>query len=283
MAQAAAPAAAPRRRRRAARRDGVTAPATGGGRTVRANGVDSYYEAHGAGAPLLLLHGGLETIESFAALVPALAERCRVLLPERRGHGRTPDGDGPLSYELMAADTIAFAEALGIASAHLAGYSDGANVAMLIAIARPQLVRRLVLISGNFDASGMTDAFQAQLADATAERYAPALAAAYARLSPDGAGHFAVMFEKLRRLWLEQPHIAPVELARITAPTLVLCGDRDLVRLEHTLELFRAIPGARLAVVPGSSHGVIEDQPALVTRLLLNFLDAGPVAPARAG
>ena len=159
---------------------------SGDGSYVDAGGVRTYYEAHGEGEPLLLMHGGLCTIETFFGQTPELAKRYRVILPERRGHGRTADVDGPITYEAMAADTIAFMEALGIESAHLVGYSDGANVGMLVAMARPELVRRLVSISGNFDCDGLTDEGRAFIETSQPEPFVPMLVDMYKKASPDG-------------------------------------------------------------------------------------------------
>ena len=122
------------------------APARVNGAYVDVDGVHTYYEAQGSGAPVILLHGGLCTAETWDAQTPVLAERYRVYVPERHGHGRTPDVDGPITYETMADHTIGFMEALGIESAHLVGWSDGALVALLIALRRPGLVDKLVLL-----------------------------------------------------------------------------------------------------------------------------------------
>ena len=236
----------------------------------------TYLEARGAGDPVLLLHGGLETVEMLPHLTAALAERYHVVAPERRGHGRTPDapsGDGPMAYEVMAADTLAVMDALGIARADFVGYSDGANIAMLLGMFAPQRVRRLVLVSGNFQAAGMTHAFRLGLRRATAERYEPALAEAHRRLSPDGPEHWPILFERVRRIWLEEPNLSADDLAAIAAPTLVLAGDHDLVAVEHTVALFRAIPGARLCIVPGGSHGLLMEQPELTSRVIVEFLE----------
>jgi pimeloyl-ACP methyl ester carboxylesterase len=124
---------------------------------VDAGGVRTWYAEHGTGEPIVLLHGAFTDASQFRATVPALAERFRVLTPERRGHGHTPDIPGPITYELMAADTAAFLDTLQIGRAQLVGHSDGANVALLVALTRPDLVGRLVLISGNFHHDGLVD------------------------------------------------------------------------------------------------------------------------------
>ncbi len=244
-----------------------------------ANGVRTYVEQHGDGVPVFLLHGGLETVDMLPQLTAVLAARYHVLAAERRGHGRTADVSGPITYAAMAADTLALMDALHVARAHLVGYSDGANVAMLLATAHPQRVDRLVLVSGNFHADGMTQAFRAGLDRATAESYAPECAEAYRALSPDGPAHWPVVFEKVRRLWLEEPTLAMADLATIVAPALVVAGEDDYVSQEHTAELAAAIAGARLVLVPGGSGGVLTAQPELTARLILEFLEAGAGNP----
>ena len=242
-----------------------------GGDFVNANGVRTYYEAHGDGPPLLLLHGGLCPVESFAAQTAALSERFRVWLPERRGHGRTPDTEDPYSYAQMADDTRAFTDALAIESADVVGFSDGANVGLLLAIGDPRRVRRLVAISGNFDPGGVLSADEVPPRGRQDEA-SDGLAQAYAQLSPDGADHFQVVVRKLERVWAEEPRITADELGSIRARTLVMAGDVDMIRLEHTVELYRAVPDARLCIVPDAGHDLIESKAQLVNAVLLDFL-----------
>ena len=124
------------------------------GEYVQLGAVKTWYDEHGEGEPLVLLHGGLVDARFFDANLPALAEHFHVYTPERRGHGHTPDVEGPISYQVMADDTIAFLETVIGTPADLVGHSDGAMVAMLVAMQRPDLVNRLVLISGGFNKSG---------------------------------------------------------------------------------------------------------------------------------
>ena len=131
--------------------------------TLDANGVHHHYAEHGAGAPVLLLHGGLESSESWSAQTRVLAEGHRVVLIDRRGHGRTPDVAGPITYELMRDDTVACIEALGLAGAHLVGWSDGGIVALMVAIERPDLVGRIVAIGANASADAYTRETRATL------------------------------------------------------------------------------------------------------------------------
>ena len=238
---------------------------------VTANSVQTYYEVHGEGDPLLLMHGGFCTIETFARQTPEFAKSYRVYLPERRGHGRTPDA-GEMSYEAMAQDTVGFMEGLGIESAHLAGYSDGGNTALLMALRRPELIRKLVVIGANFHYDGMAPVALQSMAKATPDNFYPWLVNAYKEHSPDGPEHFPVVFAKLMRMWREDPALTVEDLARIQAPTLVLVGDRDWVAMDHTVQLYESIPNAQLCVIPGATHGAPFEKAALVNQIVLEFL-----------
>lgn len=242
---------------------------------VDANGVHTYYDEHGSGEPLLLLHGGLVDGDSFAQQTPAFAERFRVIVPDRRGHGRTADVDGPISYDVMADDTIAFIEALGIGPAHLVGWSDGGDVGLLVAIKRPNLVRRLVTIGSNFSADGLTREAAEAFRPDTPTSAVPIMHETWKvnAVEPD---RFDAVLEKMQQCWFDYA-IPTADLARITAPTLVMVGDDDITRFEHTIELYDTIPDAQLAVIPGASHLVPLEKPDLVNQLVLDFLAAeGP-------
>jgi pimeloyl-ACP methyl ester carboxylesterase len=242
------------------------------GEYVDAGGLRTYYEVAGAGEPLILLHGGMCTVETFDAQTPVLAEQYQVHVPERRGHGRTPDVDGPITYENMAQDTIAFMEALGISSAHLVGWSDGALVGLIVALRRPELVGKLVFIGQTLTLDGARPEVLAFLESMTRETVPPMLEQLYASVSPDGPDHFGVVFDKLKPLWHSDPGIALGELARVTAPTLVLLGDDDLPSIEHAAAMQRALPSSQLGVVPGTSHALPMEKPEVVNRLILDFL-----------
>ncbi|TQS39721.1 alpha/beta fold hydrolase [Cryptosporangium phraense] len=234
------------------------------------DGLNTYYETHGTGDPLVLLHGGLATADTWAGQVPELAKQYQVIVPERRGHGRTADADGRYTYRLMAAETARLLDVLGVSSAHLVGWSDGALVAALVAIDRPELVEKLVLIGQYFQPDGAHPAVAAMLAD-TAAMTAWARES-YDALSPDGPAHFDVVVEKILRMWREDTGIPLDELATITAPTLVMQGDGDFVTVEHSALIRRTLAEAQLAVVPGTSHGLPMEKPALVNELILEFL-----------
>jgi pimeloyl-ACP methyl ester carboxylesterase len=241
------------------------------GEYVNAGGVRTYYEVYGEGEPLVLLHGGLATAESWVMQVPALAEGYRVYVPERRGHGRTPDAAGPITYEMMAADTAAFLDATGTGAANLVGWSDGAVVGMLVALRRPELVRKLVVIGQYFTFEGEVPEFRAMI-DYWGTDLPEALHEVYDRVSPDGPEHFPVVLEKMMRMWREEPDLAFSELAGVRAPVLLMQGDDDIVKVEHSAALAATLPEAQLAVVPGSSHMAPLEKPVLVNQLILDFL-----------
>lgn len=242
---------------------------------IDVKGLRTYYEVHGEGDPLLLMHGGFCTVETFARQTLEFAKSYRVYLPERRGHGRTPDA-GEMSYEAMAQDTVGFMEALGIESAHLVGYSDGGNTALLMALRQPELIRKLVVIGANFHYNGMAPVALEAMEKSTPENFYPWLVNAYKEHSPDGLEHFPVVFEKLMRMWREEPMLSAEDIARIQAPTLILVGDRDWVAMDHTLQMYESIPNSQLCVVPGATHGAPFEKAALVNQIVLEFLQGPP-------
>ena len=246
--------------------------------TVDLGGLRTWYSVDGAGAPLVYLHGGFSDSRELHPVRAQYAARFRVYTPDRRGHGRTPDVDGPMDFERIAADTIAFLEQVVSGPADLVGFSDGATTALHVALRRPDLVRRMVMISGQFHRDGLLpDLFGDDLAAAVAGIAESRQAQRYAEVSPDGSEHYPVVAEKIMRMAFEEPRLDVAELAEVQARTLVVAADDDVVRLEHTIEIYRTIPDAELAVVPGTSHVLIMEKPDLVARLVLDFLTMDPV------
>lgn len=226
--------------------------------------------------PLVLLHGGFGTGDDFDGNLAELADQYRVFAPDRRGHGRTADNDGPLSQHEMAQDTIALIESLPPAPVRIVGYSDGAVVALLVALARPALVERLVLISGVFHPEGWIIKPDP---DSTGD-YPAEMVERYGELSPDGIDHFPVIARKLAAIADEDLGISEDRLARLNMRCLVMVADDDLVHAEHTLTLYRSLPQAELAIVPGTSHDLLHDKSDLVTHLVADFLASEPPVTA---
>jgi pimeloyl-ACP methyl ester carboxylesterase len=226
---------------------------------------DTWYDEHGAGDPLVLLHPGGADSRTWEANLPPLAERFRVLTPDRRGHGRTPDA-GELTFDAMARDTIAFIEAVAGGPVELAGCSDGATVGLLVAHLRPDLVKRLAFVCGVFHHTGWLPG-SIEL-DEEADAF---LGNWYAEVSPDGGDHWPVVKAKLYTEHLTEPSLTPADLAAIDVPTLVMIGDQDEVEIEHAVALYRGLPDAQLAIVPGTSHGLLVEKPELCNAMLVDF------------
>jgi pimeloyl-ACP methyl ester carboxylesterase len=246
---------------------------------VQLGEVHTWYDELGEGEPVVLLHPAAADARAYAPNLEAFASRFRVLTPERRGHGRTPDVEGPISFELMAGDTIAFLERKVDGPAHLVGTSDGATVALFVALRRPDLVRRLVLVAGVFHHDGWLPGVT-DLDDESAAF----LATGYGEVSPDGAEHFGVVAEKMARMHAAEPALTSADLAAVRSRTLVMVGDDDEVRLEHAIALYRGLPDAELAVVPGTSHGLLAEKPTLCNTIMVELLATEPVptlAPIR--
>ncbi|MEV4756665.1 alpha/beta hydrolase [Micromonospora sp. NPDC049559] len=250
------------------------------GTYVQLGAVRTWYDEHGTGDPLVLMHGGLVDARWFAPNLDALAERFHVYTPERRGHGHTPDVEGPITYQLMADDTIAFLETVVREPADLVAHSDGAVVALLVAMQRPELVRRLVSISGGFNKSGEAVPDAEWNVDQIFEFLGPS----YGEVSPDGIDHFRVVATKIGEMAAKEPNLQATELAKVPHRTLVVYSDDDLMTLTHALEMYDNLPNAELAVVPGTSHFLTQEKPALVNAIVLDFLTNDPVpvmAPIR--
>ena len=227
----------------------------------------------GAGTATVLLHGGMCTADTWGMQVEALGAGRPLLLPEQRGHGPTADV-GEVSYEVMAADTAAFIEAVANGPVDLVGWSDGGNLGLLLARTRPDLVRKLVVIGSNFHHEGTVPALIEGMAE---EQGSDMLREAYQAVSPDGPDHWPVIKAKLLEMWRTGPTMTEADLATIDRPVLVLVGDDDAVFLRHTVAMYEALPQGQLAIVPGTSHLVPIEKPDLVNRLIVDFLDDGAV------
>jgi pimeloyl-ACP methyl ester carboxylesterase len=235
---------------------------------VQLGGVRTYWEEDGSGEPLVLLHPGGADSRAFEVNLPGLADRFRVLRPDRRGHGRTPDVDGPITYAQMAQDTIAFLEQVVGGPAYLVGQSDGTPVALLVALARPDLVRRLVFASGDVHHDGWAPGAIDLDQETTAF-----FVAYHGAVSPDGPDAFPALAAKLHRMHSQEPTLTVADLAGYPGPSLVMVGDdEDEIPIQHTLALRRGLPRSQLAVVPGAGHGLPVDKPELFNRLVVDFL-----------
>ena len=226
------------------------------------------------------MHGGLVDARWFAPNLAPLAERFHVYTPERRGHGHTPDVPGPITYQLMADDTIAFLDTVVGEPADLVGHSDGAFVAMLVAMQRPELVKRLVMISGGFSKHGEAMPDMEWNVDEIAEFLGPA----YGEVSPDGEDHFRVVATKIGEMAAKEPYLEASELGKVTA---AVAGDVRRRRPVDDRPRGRDVRGDSERGTgdrPGTSHFLTQEKPHLVNALVIDFLTNEPVqtvAPIR--
>lgn len=221
---------------------------------------------------MLLLHGAFGSNAEWDQAAPSFAERFTVFATDTRGHGRTSDS-GSISYDLIAADVIGFIETVVGGPTSIVGWSDGGIVSLLVALRRPDLVTKIVPVSANFHTNGLLPEARGRFEGLAPD--SPALEhyrSAYAAVSPEGAAHWREIFDKVRAMILSEPTLEAKDLSAIEAPTLVLCSDDDIVSLEHTVEMALSIPGAQLAIVPGTSHLLLHEKPELAWGLIRDFL-----------
>jgi pimeloyl-ACP methyl ester carboxylesterase len=235
------------------------------------NGLKMYYEIHGTGKPLVLLHGGF----GWATVYPILAKGRQVIAVELQGHGHTADIDRPLTYEQLADDTAALLEQLRIPQADFFGYSMGGTVALGVAIRHPKLVRKLAIFGSNY---GKTeDAFDPQmfrqLKNLPADFAPKPLKDPYDRVAPDPK-HWPVLVAKVKKMVVEFKGFTHEDAQSIKAPVLITIGDHDAVRAEHAVEMFRLIPNAQMAVFPGADHFLLWQNPEKLLPTIAAFFDA---------
>ncbi|MCX6880744.1 MAG: alpha/beta hydrolase [Verrucomicrobia bacterium] len=241
------------------------------GERFAVNGTELYYEIFGTGEPLLLLHGGAATIESWYAQIPEFAKKYRVIVPDCRGHGRTKDVEGPINFTLMASDIAGLLDHLGIKSVMIVGWSDGGVTGFELAIRHPDLVKKLVTFGAHSRPQGMTAEFKAGVEAFNPDNFPPILVNGYKALSPDGPEHWPVVFAKLKTMWLTLPNFTEDELRGIRCPTLLMVGETDIVREEESKRIASLIPKSRLKVLQGATHYFPVEIPEIVNGTILGF------------
>lgn len=233
------------------------------GATVPVNGIRLYHEDHGSGPVVLVLHGNGGDIASMSPQIAGLVGAFRVIAVDSRGHGKSELGSVKLTYEQMADDVAALLDHLQLKQVNVLGWSDGGILGLLLAIKHPDKVGKLAIMGANLNPAGAHRwaldwlAKEGQQVDAMLAR-----------------GDTSRPWQRMR--WLldlmgQQPNIAVTELRKISAPTLVMAGDRDIIRNEHTLEMFEALPKAHLAIFPGATHFIPAADPALFNQTVRNF------------
>jgi pimeloyl-ACP methyl ester carboxylesterase len=236
-----------------------------------------WYDEQGQGEALVLLHGGAVDARFFEHNVAPLAEHYRVITTDLWGHGRTADRAGPFTLESFASDVAELIERVAGGPAHVLGHSIGAAVALMLALRRPELVRKLIEISGGYDIEADVGA-QSRSIDDMVEQTVAFLGKTYGEVSPDGEAHFPVVVRKDFELSSREPRLSVQDLGALEVLTLVMYADDDITPLEHALDFYRALPNAELAIVPGTSHFLLQEKAALCNAIILDFLLNDPIA-----
>jgi pimeloyl-ACP methyl ester carboxylesterase len=254
---------------------------------VSVNGLNMYYEIHGMGQPLVLLHGAFSAIgTSFGQLIPKLAATRQVVAFELQAHGHTADIERPLTLEAMADDVTAAIEQLKVKPADVFGYSMGAGVALHLAIRHPEVLRKLILASVTYTMSGMHPGLMEGLGEMKPEMmYGSPWHDEYLKIAPHPE-HFNRLFAKKTQMDRQIKDIPDENIRAIQAPTLLIIGDSDLIRPEHAVEMFRllgggvmgdtpaGLPDSQLAILPGTSHTMVPSRAELLVPMVSSFLDA---------
>lgn len=244
--------------------------------------LSMYYEVHGEGEPLLILHGGGSTIwTTYGAILPELASTRRVIAPEQQGHGHTADVDRPLTYRQMADDTAALLRQLGVRQVDVVGFSYGGCVAIELAIRHPELVRRLVVGSVYYRRDAIRPELLRSFETASEHDMPDVYRQAYLEVAPNPSD-LSKLTPKLMRNLLSFEGWTDAELRSIRAPTMILQGNQDLTPLDHIAAMARAIPDAQVVVLPGG-HGTYLGEimaavpgsrlPEYTTRIMMEFLN----------
>src|SRR5436309_2824808 len=242
------------------------------------NGVHMYYETYGEGTPLILLHGGMLSIDlNFAGLIPTLAKKHRVIGVELQGHGRTADTDREITPAALASDVVGLLDHLGIDRAHVLGHSMGGGVTMELAVSYPDRMRSVVPISISVRPDGMHDDLKDPSKFATSpimptQQDFMEFKSEYERLSPH-PDHFDEFLARLSASNADLQGWSDAQLAAVTAPVLLVQGDRDFTTNAHGALMQQLIPGSQLAILPNTTHMQVTRRADLLLPILDEFLD----------
>jgi pimeloyl-ACP methyl ester carboxylesterase len=268
----------------------AVANAKGSGQYADVNGIKLYYETHGTGRPMVLLHGGLGSGEMFGPVLPLLAERHEVIVPDLQGHGRTADIDRPIDIRLMADDVAALIDHLGLHKPDVVGFSLGGGVALQVAVKHPAKIRRLVVVSANIRRNAIPAemlAQQGQVSAAAVEfmKDTP-MYQLYQRVAPRPED-FPRLLTKIGESMAKDFDFTE-EVRGLKVPTLIVAGDADMAPPSHYIEVFKLLDGGlrdggwmgegrpkgghALAILPGLTHYNIASSP-LLAAVTLGFLD----------
>ena len=222
--------------------------------------ISLYYREKGNKEPFILLHGNGEDGSYFENQIDYFSDKYRVIALDTRGHGKSPRGNAPFTIEQFSRDLYDFMTGLEISNAIILGFSDGANIAMKFAIKHPNMVKALILNGGNLNPKGVKRTTQIPI------EMGYRIANRFASKSPDAKRNAEML-----GLMVNEPNISPAELSKITAPTLVICGKRDMIKESHTKEIAANIPSAKLSIIKGN-HFIANKRAAAFNKEVDAFL-----------
>ncbi len=251
------------------------------GNYAAVNGIKMYYEIHGQGMPLVLIHGGGSTIETtFGTILPLLAQHYKCIAVELQSHGRTSDRNAPESFTQDADDVAALLKHLHISKANILGFSNGGSTTLQFAIRHAELAAKIIVIAGAYKREGFIPGFFDGFKHATLETMPQGLRDAFLKVNADSAALLNMFNKDVARMvafkdWNDE------DLKSITAPALIINGDKDVVLPEHALKMSQLIPNARLIILPGVHGKCIGEmettspknkQPEMIVELVKEFL-----------
>ena len=222
--------------------------------------IKHHYIEKGEGFPLIMLHGNGEDCSYFEHQMVPLAQHFMVIAIDTRGHGQTPRGDAPFNMRQFAQDLLEFMDEHGIEKANILGFSDGGNIAMVFTLAHPERVEKLILNGANLNAKGVKPSIQIPI------EIGYRIARMFANKSPEAKHNTEIL-----GLMVNDPNVDPAELSHIKCPTLVIAGNKDMIKDKHTRLIAQSIPGAQLSIIPGN-HFIANKNPETFNKAILEFL-----------
>ena len=234
-----------------------------------------YYEEYGKGTPLILLQGGMGSIEDFALCIPELSKHFRVIAPDTPGQGRSELADS-MSYDLMAAYISKLVDILKLDSAYVIGWSDGGNTGLILGNNRPDKVKKVLAAGANYKLSGYpsilndTSDWEKELRSPEFEIKNKEAIKEYISLCPTPRDWRKMLFD-LNKMWRKEIYFSPTVLEGLRIPVMIVLGDRDAVTLEHGIEMHRLIKGSQFCVLPNTSHAVFRERPELINEMAITF------------
>jgi len=233
------------------------------------NDIEMYYEIHGEGTSLILLHGGLGNAGYWKNQIPVLSKQYMVIAVDSRGHGRSTSSEQPIGYALMASDVVALMDYLGIKKAHILGWSDGGIIGLDLAINHPDRLNKVVAYGANYNPSGVrSDVSESEKINDYIEKATKD----YQTLSPDPT-RWDAFLENIGQMWASEPDFTAEQLGSITVPILILDGDNDeFVNTEHTKDMAGLIPTAKLTLIADTGHFAVFEKPEEFNKVVLKFL-----------